>query len=914
MVRSRISVAFLLCVAGQLPYAYAQCATPLPPVDGGYPLCTSQAPFAYNFYCYYECNPGYSLSAQTFTICWTGGLWVHQSLIVCTLLDCQAPPSVPLTSSITSSPYAVGTQTVYECVAGYEVVSGDLVKTCEIGPYWSGVDPVCQGCPEPPVVANASWSGCQAPYELVTLCTYTCDDGFIIDGGDEVKTCSAGLIWAGMDLICLIDGSWGDWSSFSACSSGCGFGLQSRTRTCTNPAPAGDGADCAGAAGSAILCFQTHQCSSQGGPLDPSDGVTSDLGGLNLAESNASLVDVLKWRAGQPLPDSYENDERPIPEARWFETASRVHVLRLNSISEDHANLSMTVQYELAWFDPRLVQLTTTWMPVPPGILWSPPLQYGRTVRGATTVGDEGTTMWLNSNGMIVYKITRKFKLTCGLELARFPFDTQVCSTELHAYNGVRLRFFPSSITERTPMRTDILGVVSQYRLTGVELHAGYNSLLTNTSGCNYFAEKCDYNSVEECEFVLFHDCDDAQCHRCKQLIGECRYDFGDCSDYPLGSSTYSTVGIKLHLRRRLWRYTFTLFFPSVVVVLSSLFQTWLPLTTSVISARVVLGSTSLLVMVKQSIGVHRVLWATEAQARDIWLFGCLALVIVALLETAIAHNIYCWEERQKKKRVEEEKVFAKVRIPRPKMHNPYLVVNSPALEAESGTEEFLWSPRQAEKPRRQRTSKPKSRKRKKSQRRYRSSNTDVEQSRLQNDVTEKKEEEGLPDPVLVHRPRKYSQNVIITFLGAEVESGKEELLWVPRENEESKKRQGKRLAHKKGKKIARKLSKHGVNTASRDRITSRKNAVANNAQTASGPANSVPTVPKTSADPASKAHALPVFIPRKEPKFKQPEPTAEPVEKPKDITHRIDEIARLLLPLSFIIFNIVYWAHYMRY
>ncbi|XP_078576788.1 uncharacterized protein LOC144862282 [Branchiostoma floridae x Branchiostoma japonicum] len=551
-------------------------------------------------------------------------------------------------------------------------------------------------------------------------------------------------------------------------------------------------------------------------------------------------------------------------------------------------------------------------MPVPPDILWSPPLQYGRTVRGAAAVDEEGTTMWLNSQGMIVYKITRKFKLKCGLELARFPFDTQFCSTQLHAYNGVRIRFFPSSILERTPIRTDVLGVVSQYQLMGVELQAGYNSLLTNASGCDYFVEKCDYEGVDdECQSVQFDHCDGEECDRCKQLIGECRYNFGDCSDYPLGTSTYSTVGIKLHLRRRLWRYVFTLFFPSIVVVLSSLFQTWLPLTTSVISARVVLGSTALLVMVKQSTGVHRVLWATEAQARDIWLFGCLAIVIAALLETAIAHNVYCWEERKKKEREKEQKVFAKVRIPRPKMHNPYLLVNSPALEAESGTEEFLWSPRQPQKPIQPTT---KRRRHKKSRMKSNISKTEKPRAMTKKDASEKKGEEevALPakaDKAMPNRQRKYSQNIIITFLGPEVESGTEELLWVPLEKTKPKKQQTKgRPIHKKGEQIAGNVSKHDTYATKRDHITSSENAVSKNTKNASQ------AVPKTSVtDPASRTQVLPVFIPRKEPKFRQPEP-AEPVEKPKDITDRIDEIARLLLPLSFVVFCVVYWAHYMRY
>ena len=43
-----------------------------------------------------------------------------------------------------------------------------------------------------------------------------------------------------------MDGGWTQWSSWSSCSKTCGVGSRTRTRTCTNPAPVGGGADCVG--------------------------------------------------------------------------------------------------------------------------------------------------------------------------------------------------------------------------------------------------------------------------------------------------------------------------------------------------------------------------------------------------------------------------------------------------------------------------------------------------------------------------------------------------------------------------------------------------------------------------------------------------------------------------------------------
>ena len=57
-----------------------------------------------------------------------------------------------------------------------------------------------------------------------------------------------------------VDGGYSDFGDWSECSTECGGGTQTRTRTCTNPAPANGGADCVGDS------TETRKCNTQGCP------------------------------------------------------------------------------------------------------------------------------------------------------------------------------------------------------------------------------------------------------------------------------------------------------------------------------------------------------------------------------------------------------------------------------------------------------------------------------------------------------------------------------------------------------------------------------------------------------------------------------------------------------------------------
>ncbi|XP_035673766.1 coadhesin-like [Branchiostoma floridae] len=103
----------------------------------------------------------------------------------------------------------------------------------------------------------SAWNGWSA-------CSETCGDGTqtrsrscdnpepVNDGadcvghGDETQSCNEG--------DCPVAGQWSTWLSWSSCSSPCGDGTQIRARYCDNPWPANGGADCDGDAEESQPC------------------------------------------------------------------------------------------------------------------------------------------------------------------------------------------------------------------------------------------------------------------------------------------------------------------------------------------------------------------------------------------------------------------------------------------------------------------------------------------------------------------------------------------------------------------------------------------------------------------------------------------------------------------------------------
>uniref|UniRef100_A0A7M5UQU5 Uncharacterized protein n=1 Tax=Clytia hemisphaerica TaxID=252671 RepID=A0A7M5UQU5_9CNID len=62
---------------------------------------------------------------------------------------------------------------------------------------------------------------------------------------------------------CPVNGKWSSWGGYGGCSKRCGGGLQTRSRSCNNPAPAHSGNPCKGSSTSSKRC-NTHECPVNG--------------------------------------------------------------------------------------------------------------------------------------------------------------------------------------------------------------------------------------------------------------------------------------------------------------------------------------------------------------------------------------------------------------------------------------------------------------------------------------------------------------------------------------------------------------------------------------------------------------------------------------------------------------------------
>lgn len=72
--------------------------------------------------------------------------------------------------------------------------------------------------------------------------------------------CSSSNVESQTDICtgpCSVDGVWGAWGSYGPCTHTCGGGKQARRRTCNNPAPSNGGLTCPGATYDVASCSTT---------------------------------------------------------------------------------------------------------------------------------------------------------------------------------------------------------------------------------------------------------------------------------------------------------------------------------------------------------------------------------------------------------------------------------------------------------------------------------------------------------------------------------------------------------------------------------------------------------------------------------------------------------------------------------
>ncbi|KAL9959836.1 hypothetical protein ACROYT_G033194 [Oculina patagonica] len=106
----------------------------------------------------------------------------------------------------------------------------------------------------------SAWSACPADKCLnaVRSRSRSCTDPAPAFGGQNCRGASGMNQLCPIDCIVPIDGSWGNWGAWSACSKTCGNGTATRSRQCDKPHQQNGGGACVGPAIESQECFVQH--------------------------------------------------------------------------------------------------------------------------------------------------------------------------------------------------------------------------------------------------------------------------------------------------------------------------------------------------------------------------------------------------------------------------------------------------------------------------------------------------------------------------------------------------------------------------------------------------------------------------------------------------------------------------------
>ncbi|XP_071961462.1 properdin-like [Antedon mediterranea] len=106
-----------------------------------------------------------------------------------------------------------------------------------------------------------AWSGCSRTCDVgIETRTRQCEQGICDGSTTEQRECVE-------HQHCPIDGEWGNWVEWSTCSTTCSVGIRSRSRICDSPAPQYNGRTCLQIGGDSVEqedCVETENCPING--------------------------------------------------------------------------------------------------------------------------------------------------------------------------------------------------------------------------------------------------------------------------------------------------------------------------------------------------------------------------------------------------------------------------------------------------------------------------------------------------------------------------------------------------------------------------------------------------------------------------------------------------------------------------
>ncbi|XP_063401402.1 sushi, von Willebrand factor type A, EGF and pentraxin domain-containing protein 1-like [Mytilus trossulus] len=168
--------------SGQYPSCdIKECETPTRVISNGRMIGER---FTYGETISYTCDIGYNLSGSVNRTCLHTGDW-NEPIPICEIVRCSRPRIAHGLTSTFKNEY--DTRITYSCRKGH-VLFGPLERLCLANGSWTGPNPVCVKCNEPPKLQNG----------VVNInneiATYECDVGYNLFGNKRLE--------------CQMDGSW----------------------------------------------------------------------------------------------------------------------------------------------------------------------------------------------------------------------------------------------------------------------------------------------------------------------------------------------------------------------------------------------------------------------------------------------------------------------------------------------------------------------------------------------------------------------------------------------------------------------------------------------------------------------------------------------------------------------------------
>ncbi|XP_078686179.1 uncharacterized protein LOC144918925 isoform X3 [Branchiostoma floridae x Branchiostoma belcheri] len=227
-----------------------QCPYRMAPENGAQ---SSEGPYFFGDEVTYSCDLGYELApgGASSVTCQADTTW-SADVPTCQRVECPYRMAPVNGAQSSEGPYYSGDQVTYSCDEGYEL-DGSTSATCLPNTMWSDDVPTCQRvqCPYRMAPENGAQSS-EGPYYFGDVVTYSCDQGYELDGASGV-TCQADQTWSATVPTC---------NDIDECDMYMGTNNCHAQATCTNT----DGSfTCTcndGYTGNGVSCTDINECTA----------------------------------------------------------------------------------------------------------------------------------------------------------------------------------------------------------------------------------------------------------------------------------------------------------------------------------------------------------------------------------------------------------------------------------------------------------------------------------------------------------------------------------------------------------------------------------------------------------------------------------------------------------------------------